>query len=151
MADLIIDDQEVLNKLERLSRGGVLKDAMEEPLTKACLKVENDAKRNCPVQTGTLRNSITHTIEDEGETLAGYVGSNLEYAPYVHQGTGIYALEGNGRKEVPWFYFSEKDGKLHSTRGSKPNPFLQDAIDANRQTIIEYFDSFLSELERRLK
>lgn len=56
--------------------------------------------------------------------MAGYVGSNLEYAPYVHQGTGIYAKDGNSRKQVPWVYYSEKDGQRHVTKGTKPRPFL---------------------------
>jgi phage gpG-like protein len=68
-------------------------------MKKACLLVENDAKRNCPVDTGRLRQSITHRIE--GST--GIVGTNVEYAPYVEYGTGKHALGGNGRK-TPWAY-----------------------------------------------
>ena len=45
--------------------------------------VEGYAKEDCPVDTGNLRNSLTHR---EG-TLEGspveYVGTNVEYAPYV--------------------------------------------------------------------
>jgi hypothetical protein len=41
--------------------------------------VEGHAKTDCPVDTGNLRNSITHAVIDD----AGYVGTNVEYAPYV--------------------------------------------------------------------
>lgn len=40
---------------------------------------ESYAKQLCPVDTGNLRNSITHTTEDEGHTVV--IGSNVEYAP----------------------------------------------------------------------
>lgn len=47
------------------------------------LVAEGYAKRLCPVDTGRLRNSITHTHDDE----AAYIGTNVEYAPYVEFGT----------------------------------------------------------------
>ena len=70
---------------------------MDEALNKACILVENQAKENCPVDTGELRMSITHYVE--GQT--GIVGTNKHYAPYVEYGTGIHARDGNGR-QTPW-------------------------------------------------
>lgn len=46
---------------------------------------EGYAKRKCPVDTGLLRNSITHTTDTAD--LAAYIGTNVEYAPYVEYGT----------------------------------------------------------------
>lgn len=43
-------------------------------------KAESYAKRLCPVDTGRLRNSITHQQYDENTEV---IGSNLSYAPYV--------------------------------------------------------------------
>lgn len=93
-------------------------------MERACLVVEADSKKNCPVNDGILRDSITHAVEEDGETVIGYIGSNVDYAPYVHQGTGIYALMGNGRKEVPWTYYDEKTGEFVSTEGIHPTPFI---------------------------
>jgi HK97 gp10 family phage protein len=45
--------------------------------------VENSAAGYAPVDTGNLRNSISHA--DDG-TYA-YIGTNVEYAPYVELGT----------------------------------------------------------------
>ena len=49
------------------------------------LTAEGYAKKECPVDTGRLRNSITHVVR-EGEKSV-YIGSNVEYAPYVELGT----------------------------------------------------------------
>lgn len=46
---------------------------------------EGYAKDNTPVDTGRLRNSITHAEKiDEQST---YIGTNVEYAPYVEAGS----------------------------------------------------------------
>lgn len=42
-------------------------------------EAEGYAKDDCPVDTGRLRNSISHAVE--GDDV--YIGTNVEYAPYV--------------------------------------------------------------------
>jgi HK97 gp10 family phage protein len=44
---------------------------------------EGYAKELCPVDTGRLRDSITYSVDDD----AVYLGSDVEYAPYVEFGT----------------------------------------------------------------
>jgi hypothetical protein len=51
------------------------------------LKAEGSAKHRCPVDTGRLRGSITHRVEQEENAVVGVVGTNVEYAPYVEFGT----------------------------------------------------------------
>ena len=46
-------------------------------------KAESYAKKLCPVDTGRLRNSITHQQYDENTEV---IGTNVEYAPYVELG-----------------------------------------------------------------
>lgn len=109
---------------------------MEKKVEKACLVVETQAKQDCPVDQGILRASITSETEVTGEEIVGRIGSNLEYAPYVHNGTGIYAVNGDGRK-TPWFY-KVNAGKYkggHLTVGQKPQPFLEYASIFNRDKI----------------
>lgn len=69
-------------------------------LEKACLLVENSAKTLVPVNTGNLRSSITHEVVGD----EGVVGTNVEYAPYVEFGTGLFSSQGDGRTDVPWRY-----------------------------------------------
>lgn len=113
-----------------------LRAAAVKGMTNACFIVERDSKADCPHDTGLLRESITSSIEEKGNLIEGSIGSNLEYAPYIHQGTGIYAIEGNGRKEVPWHY-KDSQGKWHSTKGIKPRPFIFEAMEKDRSRIID--------------
>lgn len=52
-------------------------------LEKIGLLCEGYAKKECPVDTGNLRNSISHEVGNR-EVI---IGSPVEYAPYVEMGT----------------------------------------------------------------
>jgi HK97 gp10 family phage protein len=56
-------------------------------LAAAAVKVERQAKRLSPVDTGRLRNSITWELRTDARGLYAAVGTNVEYAPYVEFGT----------------------------------------------------------------
>lgn len=49
------------------------------------LLAENYAAMKCPVDTGNLRGSIAHAVDAGGKAV--YIGTNVEYAPYVELGT----------------------------------------------------------------
>lgn len=104
--------------------------------SEAADELENDPRR---VDTTNLKNSITHKVVDSEEAV--YVGSNVSYALYVHEGTGQFAADGNGRKE-PWVY-QDDNGKWHVTKGMKPNRFLKNAIERNTDQIKEYIENAL--------
>ena len=58
-------------------------DAKDKALEIIGGKAESYAKRLCPVDTGNLRNSITHEQLDASTEV---IGSNVEYAPFVELG-----------------------------------------------------------------
>ncbi|NBJ89857.1 HK97 gp10 family phage protein [Acutalibacter sp. 1XD8-36] len=91
-------------------------------LEKCGLTGEGFAKALCPVDTGNLRNSITHQVKKE--ELAAYIGSVAEYAAYVELGTGKYYP--GGRKE-PWTY-QDANGNWHITNGQRARPYLKPAV-----------------------
>lgn len=62
-----------------------LSDAVERALTRIGLEAEGYAKKECPVDTGNLRNSITHEVVQSEKAV--YIGTNVEYAAYVELGT----------------------------------------------------------------
>ena len=104
---------------------------IQKQLGIACALVERSAKMKAPKDTGALRRSITSKVDG----LTGIVFTPLEYAPYVEFGTGLFAENGAGRKDVPWNYQDDK-GEWHSTRGQKPQPFMRPALNENRTEII---------------
>lgn len=116
-----------LNQLEKL-------EAVRKGITKSCIIVEADAKDNCPRDNGQLVQSITHIPPKAGGELVGIIGTNLEYAPYVELGTGLFAANGDGRKDVPWSYKDAK-GEWHTTSGQHPQPFLAPALQKNAKKI----------------
>lgn len=87
------------------------------------------AKKLCPVDTGLLRNSITHY--ERGSTVN--VGTANEYAAYVELGTGIYAENGDGR-QTAWSY-QDALGNWHRTRGQESQPFIRPAFTQNLRNI----------------
>lgn len=113
-------------------------DKTLEELNAACLRAlercgsqaEGYAQDLCPVDTGNLRNSITHAV-DESEKSA-IIGTNSSYGPYVELGTGIYA-EGGGGRPTPWVYQDGK-GEWHWTRGNQAQPFLKPAVADHAKT-----------------
>ena len=75
---------EVLSALEMAKKRG---------LESVGLTAEGYAKKDTPVDTGRLRNSISHATDYE----AAYIGTNVEYAPYVELGArgrkGVHMLQ----------------------------------------------------------
>lgn len=105
-----------------------------EAVGQACALVEAAAKKKAPKDNGALRRSIASEVQKDGGDIVGVVYTPLEYAPYVEYGTGLFAEDGNGRKDVPWHYKDDK-GEWHSTSGQKPQPFLRPALEENREQI----------------
>ena len=97
-------------------------------LERCGMEAEGYAKDLVPVDTGRLRNSISHKVDD-GEP-AVYIGSNTSYAPYVELATGIYA---EGGRPTPWVY-QDENGNWHWTAGNKAQPFLKPAVADHAQT-----------------
>ena len=61
----------------------LFKSAKTRGLEAIGLVAEGHAKKITPVDTGRLRNSISHATDDE----AAYIGTNVEYGPYVELGS----------------------------------------------------------------
>ena len=65
--------------------GELFEQACERALVRMGLQGESFAKKKCPVDTGNLRNSISNKVETKEKSA--YIGTNVEYAPYVELGT----------------------------------------------------------------
>ena len=111
-------------------------------------QVKNSAKRKAPVDQGKLRASITSEMISENGNPVGVVGTNLEYALYVHEGTGLWSKKRPGpirpvrAKALRWPKKNQsgkgsrryRGGKTSAyvfskqSAGSPPKPFLTDAL-----------------------
>ena len=76
--------KEVLSAMEK---------AIERGLEAIGLTAEGHAKSETPVDTGRLRNSIAHAVDDD----AAYIGTNTSYAIFVETGArgrkGVHMLQ----------------------------------------------------------
>lgn len=88
------------------------------------------------VDTGRLRNSISHATDDD----SAYIGTNVEYGIYVEMGTGIYASEGG--RSTPWSY-KDDEGNWHTTVGMKPRPFLAPAVQEHIDEYKELVENYM--------
>lgn len=109
--------------------------SIEDNLQRACLLVEKSAREKAPKKSGELRRSIKSRVEDSGSELVGVVYSQLEYAPYVEYGTGLFA-ESGGRTDVPWMY-KDDEGHWQGSKGQKPQPYMRPALNENLDDIKE--------------
>ena len=127
----LIGEEKVFEILDNL----VDTQELERAMAKATLFVEGEAKKKAPRDNGDLARSITSKVETTGGEVVGTVFTPLYYAPYVEYGTGLFAEDGGGRKDVPWHYQDDK-GEWHTTSGQHPQPFMRPALDENREQVI---------------
>lgn len=127
--------------------GGVVRDLLRRGLL-----VETQAKRNLGgiggpkrVDTGRLRASIATVVVTRNNEPAVLVGTNVNYALFVHDGTGLYGPKHavikpkSGKVLVfPSKKHGKKKGKfkgkvvVRSVKGMPGNPFLTNALPAAR-------------------
>ena len=95
-------------------------------------ELESQVKQNTKVDTGKTKGSWEHVVN--AEKMEVQVGSRYKNALWEELGTGIYALNGDGRK-TRWVYRTP-DGKFHSTVGKKPRRALFNAYNSTKNAII---------------
>lgn len=107
-------------------------------------EVEAQTKQNTKVALvdgGKTKGSWEHVVN--ADKMEVQIGSRYKNALWEEFGTGIYALNGDGRK-TKWVYKNEKDGKFYTTVGKKPRRALYRAYNSKKNAII-------SEAKRRFK
>lgn len=141
MATRVIIDKATLAKFMSGKNGAVWED-----INRRGNAVLREARRLCPVDEGRLRQSLAMEMNAIGNKVVSRVGTNVEYALYVHEGTAQngtgYIYPKNGKYLV--FPVKNKSGKRRRykggataqwvkttrVRGIKGQPFLRDALQA---------------------
>lgn len=101
-------------------------------LEEASGAVEGQTKKNTKVDTGKTKGSWEHIVHDH--KLEAEVGSRYKNAIWEEFGTGIYALNGDGRK-TKWVY--TPDGQhFYTTVGKKPRRPFHNAYSSLKNKLI---------------
>lgn len=120
--------------------GEQVQAAASVAVVSTALDIQAEAKRNTPVDTGRLRNSIavaqdpaeasrnSDAATEAGEAsnaiqkgmLSAVIGTNVNYAPKIHEGTRFIA----------------------------PRPFLRNALEANRGKLLDELRTLIAEATR---
>lgn len=100
----------LLKKLDTLNVDS--KQVLKESIEKNMKVVQGEAKLLCPVEQGTLRNSIGVSVRESSNKIEGKVATNMEYAPYVEFGTGKKVGDSCGDKFAqPYLYPALKNNE----------------------------------------
>lgn len=114
-------------KLQRLERI-LLERELPKAMGDIALRIEREAKERAPVNTGTLRSSIAHEVNEIAKGYEAVVGTNIEYAADVEFGTGPHTITGDPLRftvggEVVF-------AKEVQHPGTPAQPYLGPALDA---------------------
>ena len=90
------------------------------------------------VDTGRLRGSIANQVD--GDSVE--IGTNVDYAVYVHEGTGKYAIGGGTPKER-WVYRDPLTGEFRMGFPQKPRRFIKNAMERFAKDYIEIIKEYL--------
>jgi HK97 gp10 family phage protein len=117
--DLSWEDQDPEELAETITEiEEALTGKLGEAMVTAVLLIESTAKELAPVDTGRLRSSIASKVKKIAEDeVQGFVGTNVEYAPYVEWGTSKMEAQ----------------------------PYLRPAVNAHREDIRDLFREAVEE------
>lgn len=136
---------------------------MVEGMYEAVNVVLADVKRFSPVDTGRLKNSISGDVSKVGfpsRRLQGVVGTNIEYAPYMEEGTGtpaghrpvnmppIAALEGWARRHGANAYRVAR--AIYLRGGLEPRRMFLRSLQKNERRVVEILDNKVRILIQRM-
>jgi HK97 gp10 family phage protein len=112
---------------------------IDNAVKEAALNTETNAKMDCPVDMGILRNSI-HTEAFQDATGQGYeVLTLVEYAPYVEFGTGTRVSIPTGYDE----YAAQFKGSK-SVAGMNAQPYLIPNFEMQKEQLIANLKAIIS-------
>lgn len=104
-------------------------------------------KREAPIKSGTLRRDIA--MRPFGFGVA--VGPSMEYAFYVHEGTGLYGKRGDyiRPRKAKVLAFKGSNGQMVFTKrvaGQKPNPFVKRTVEQSEDKVNKIIDNTLENI-----
>jgi len=99
-------------------------------------KIKAEMQMRCAHRTGKTIGSIqtqSYATDGGAESETGIAGKSM-VPIYLEYGTGIHAVNGDGRK-TPWTYYDEETDQFFRTHGMEAQPFAQPGFDAAKPGI----------------
>ena len=119
-----------------------LKEIGDIALEAMAMDLWAEATELANVKTGDLRSSI----QAQGEGSQWVVGTDLEYALYVHEGTPEHDIGSPINIDGHWVYIGRSPkGKGKPHPGYKGNPFFDDATNIVEGRTDEYIQQAIGE------
>lgn len=139
-----------LDEAERKLGPQLLAKPVRNFFERGTVTIQSGARERAPVDRGRLRNSIMRDIDPGLIPRRAAVGTDVFYAPYVHEGTRphwppVSALRGWARRHGMNPYLV---ARAIARRGTKPRPFLREAFEAALPEIDRLIDVMAGEIER---
>jgi phage gpG-like protein len=139
--------------IDRARASNLMAAPLRKALTASAFVVQNDAKKESPVDTGRLRASITNAVDASAVPRFATVGTNVIYARAVHDGRKPGSQPPTAGELALW---ARRHGNINpyvlarsiKRRGTKPRPFLRSAFEANLDRIRGYFETAGRDIER---
>ncbi|MFD1832407.1 HK97-gp10 family putative phage morphogenesis protein [Streptomyces desertarenae] len=123
---------------------GRMSNDVRRAVERTAVDVQNEARRRAPVDTGRLRSSIVHRMENRGRSVSYSVGTNVNYAAAVEFGTAPHVIVPKNRKALYWPGAAHPVAKVNHP-GTAARPFLRPAIELTEQ----FFRKNLSQIRGR--
>lgn len=111
---------------------GRMSNDVKKAVERTAVDVQNEARRRAPVDTGRLRSSIVHRMENRGRSVSYSVGTNVNYAAAVEFGTAPHVIVPKNRKALYWPGAAHPVAKVNHP-GTEGKPFLRPAIELTEQ------------------
>ena len=112
-----------------------IKSAVDKGLKKGALRVERTAKELVPVDTGDLRNSITHRNVGDLEYEVKPTVGNPGYAVYIEEGTRPHPIDPVNAKALYWEGLDHPVPHVNHP-GNAPYKYMEEALLQNVEEII---------------
>jgi HK97 gp10 family phage protein len=106
-----------------------------ETVRQAGEMIQHAAKRICPVDTGSLRDSIFIEVQQLEKTARAIVAPTMHYAGYVEFGTGIRGASSPGAGQGPY---------SPTWPGMPAQPYMRPALDEQKESIKDLFRANMS-------
>jgi len=99
---------------------------------------------NANIKTGTLRGSIQYDQQDDNTWT---VGTNLEYASYVHEGTSPHLILPTNWDGYLWWEGADHPVRYVEHPGYAGNPWFDTAIEITEGRLDEYLEMAMEDLK----